>query len=114
MTDNRTPSDIRKEWTAALRSGEYKQGKKAMLCDDGSMCCLGVLHMVVTGKIPDIGQVLPHGKVADRAGLDFLDGRACQAIWKERSALTSANDAGATFAEIADIIDSNPPGMFIA
>lgn len=28
-------------WVAALRSGEYKQGKKALTCQ-GTFCCLGV------------------------------------------------------------------------
>jgi hypothetical protein len=29
------------EWIAALRGGEYKQGRNA-LCKDGKYCCLGV------------------------------------------------------------------------
>lgn len=34
--------DIAKKWVAALRSGEYKQGKHC-LQKDGEFCCLGVL-----------------------------------------------------------------------
>ena len=33
---------IRAQWTAALRSGEYQQGRAALHAD-GMFCCLGVL-----------------------------------------------------------------------
>lgn len=36
-------ADIKREWVAALRSGEYKQGRNR-LCHRGRMCCLGVLY----------------------------------------------------------------------
>lgn len=35
-------SEIKTEWLAALRSGEYKQGTRALNTEAG-MCCLGVL-----------------------------------------------------------------------
>lgn len=35
---------VKKKWLAALRSGEYKQGKTGQLKDEkGGYCCLGVL-----------------------------------------------------------------------
>jgi hypothetical protein len=34
--------EIREQWVAALRSGEYEQGQGA-LNSDGKFCCLGVL-----------------------------------------------------------------------
>ncbi len=34
--------EVKKNWLAALRSGEYQQGKD-YLHRDGSFCCLGVL-----------------------------------------------------------------------
>ncbi len=35
---------VKQEWLAALRSGEYKQGR-GFLCDEkGRMCCLGVVY----------------------------------------------------------------------
>jgi hypothetical protein len=41
-----TPLDMRPEirarWTAALRSGEYEQGRQCLRSDD-EFCCLGVL-----------------------------------------------------------------------
>jgi hypothetical protein len=36
-------STIKKKWIAALRSGEYTQGKKQLHTKEGSFCCLGVL-----------------------------------------------------------------------
>lgn len=42
MTE-KTPKERRTEWTAALRSGNYKQGKRHLhTINDDSYCCLGV------------------------------------------------------------------------
>lgn len=35
--------DIKKKWVAALRSGEYKQGRNSLKNHEGEYCCLGVL-----------------------------------------------------------------------
>lgn len=35
--------EIKEKWVAALRSGEYKQGKDYLKTDDNCFCCLGVL-----------------------------------------------------------------------
>lgn len=38
--------EIKRDWLIALRSGEYKQGKRQLRnCEDGewAYCCLGVL-----------------------------------------------------------------------
>jgi hypothetical protein len=34
---------VKKLWVEALRSGEYKQGKKCLRTQDNKFCCLGVL-----------------------------------------------------------------------
>lgn len=34
--------EIKAQWVAALRSGEYKQGTGVLQCDD-EYCCLGIL-----------------------------------------------------------------------
>ena len=39
------------KWDAALRSGEYKQGKGRLETSDKKYCCLGVLQMVLDGKV---------------------------------------------------------------
>lgn len=35
--------EIKKQWNAALTSGEYEQGKQRLRTDDDKYCCLGVL-----------------------------------------------------------------------
>ena len=50
----RIPELLLKKWTAALRSGEYQQGK-GFLHDraSNSYCCLGVLYKVCGCSVPD-------------------------------------------------------------
>jgi hypothetical protein len=112
MTDTRTPEQIRKEWAEALRSGKYKQGKGMLRDECGGMCCLGVLHKIITRKAPPIGRGVPGKAIMKKAGLADESGEAFLVFWNNFRSLVMANDEGATFAEIADIIDSKPPGMF--
>lgn len=40
---NKLPEDFKKKWVAALRSGEYKQGKGTLYRENNDThCCLGV------------------------------------------------------------------------
>lgn len=34
---------VKRKWVAALRSGEYRQGRKQLFTDDNRRCCMGVL-----------------------------------------------------------------------
>lgn len=132
---------IRKRWVAKLRSGEYKQGKgflarKAARSNaHDRYCCLGVLcDMAVKAKIipqpteseefdsakektvkvkaygfgedvgslPDevvswVGMASDFGNFNGEAGSDNL---------------ANMNDSGKIFKQIADIIESNPEGLF--
>jgi hypothetical protein len=36
-------SSVKEQWIAALESGEYKQGQKALRPSESTYCCLGVL-----------------------------------------------------------------------
>jgi hypothetical protein len=45
--------NLRTKWVAALRSGDYKQGR-GELCKDGKYCCLGVL-MDITDRLTNNG-----------------------------------------------------------
>lgn len=36
-------TEIKKKWIEALRSGEYKQGRRMLKDNQGKFCCLGVL-----------------------------------------------------------------------
>lgn len=48
-TNVKLPSEVKKKWVDALRSGAYKQGDGLLIYDDGydtTCCCLGVLGVI--------------------------------------------------------------------
>jgi len=128
-----------KKWVEALRSGRFQQGTRAltMIAADGKEfdCCLGVAckvaienglkikvskstrtsagntdmcALILYGELQRYG-VLPL-EVREWLGLNQSDGMY-MADGIERY-LTHENDVGATFAEIADIVESQPEGLF--
>lgn len=115
-------NDNAKKWVAALRSGEYRQGRGALRSGD-EYCCLGVacdLYSKETGVSWEseaettfvyLGQnaVLPQ-EVKNWLGLCNDSGR-CPAKYQPGS-LIHWNDGGWTFEEIADWIESEPEGLF--
>jgi hypothetical protein len=54
--------DIKDEWLAALRSGEYQQGKSYLKTGENEYCCLGVL-CVIFGRHQD--QIIDFTKNVD-------------------------------------------------
>lgn len=113
------------EWTAALRSGEYKQ-TNGFLHRRGGFCCLGVacdLWNKETGKgewkpfsdcrdfviqderyaLEDRYSAFPPNEVTNWLGVPYTEG------YRPPSFLTLANmnDSGKTFLEIADWIEEN-------
>lgn len=94
--------ELRDAWTAALRSGEYKQGKYALFPQRASYCCLGVLSVVAD---LDFGAIFaPNGKTyrypSPEEGLSDGDSNTLQNL----------NDVkGYTFPQIADWIEQNIP-----
>lgn len=104
--------EIKTKWVAALRSGEFEQGHR-QLRKGNTFCCLGVLCELYRRETGDgtwennhflrISDVLP-SRVSIWAGLSesnpTVEGITCDTSLAER------NDAGVTFSEIADIIDS--------
>lgn len=112
--------DVKERWVAALRSGKYKQGN-GMLRIDGAFCCLGVLCDVVNPS--GWGAELPMGssghvavyfgeqtagltpEVMALAGLDCDLGDRVS-IDGERDLLSTHNDCGKTFEQIADAIEA--------
>lgn len=114
LTENQT------RWLAALRSGDFKQGHSYLRTCKDEFCCLGVAAEMFK---PDDLEPEPRG------ALLAYDGEACLApqyvvntlnlrdfLGSARDpseyALSSMNDAGKTFAEIADIIEANPEEYF--
>ena len=108
-------TEPQKKWVAALRSGEFKQGKHA-LQDGDCYCCLGVACVVYEREVEKLpngirGLILDDEREAVREWL----GLECDAgqYSKAAPALTEHNDGGMTFAEIADLIESEPEGLFV-
>lgn len=100
--------EIKAQWLAALRSGEYKQGHGS-LENEGQFCCLGVLcHIAWKNGITDRherGEAsyggfpdMPPCEVNAWAGLEDI-GRL---KW-----LVKLNDGGNPFSFIADIIEKD-------
>lgn len=118
----KTPVEL---WCDALRSGEYKQGR-TVLHDtrEDSWCCLGVacdLYRKHVGPLETIdselcevfvdgSELLSSSLVTPVMSWLGIDSRIAK--YDGRS-LASDNDNGVPFPEIADIIESRPPGLFV-
>ena len=108
------------DWVAALRSGDYKQGK-SYLSYQGKFCCLGVLCDLAVNMGVDVDV---DANVCDEVYYDGKEDLPPEAIWKwvgltdqggssECGQLFQLNDDGLTFSEIADLIESRPAGLFV-
>lgn len=130
-------TEPQKLWIAALRSGEYKQGA-SRLSMSGKFCCLGVLcetairngikidrYEVEDSTFDDnviaydgavsvapatafgwVGLIAPDGSLKD------IDAASGHPLYKFCS-LSMANDEGASFEEIADLLEKHPEAVFV-
>lgn len=118
--------EIKKDWVAALRSGQYKQGQNRLHADD-RFCCLGVLCDItrpITGgmwlELPQYRNtnspqlvfdfIIPLPSGGQDRSTNFLPTivmRSCQLDGISEKQLIQMNDDGWTFAEIADWIEAN-------
>lgn len=67
--------EVKAEWLAALRSGEFEQGKNR-LANDGKYCCLGVLcELAVRAGVAEKWVQHPDGamKYGHRNATDYSD-----------------------------------------
>jgi len=121
-----------KRWVKALRSGEFKQGQRYLSFQhrDGQQfdCCLGVACKLFnrdetnTVKLPfeNINGIIKYGPstkllpepLHNYLGITTSDG--AYFINGQRHSLTNKNDNGSSFLDIADIIESEPDGLFVA
>jgi len=106
------------EWIAALRSGKYPQGKDFLVSTYGEgekqYCCLGVLSKI-QDRLPDIGYRSDGYRGLSPSNPSYAALRACGSIPNCAYVTDSKNmvyrhlaylnDKGATFNEIADIIE---------
>lgn len=122
---SRLNPEVKAQWVAALRSGEYTQAAGALRNSKG-FCCLGVLCDLHHKAHPDAGEWVPekdHGLQtylgatsmpteevlawADCGGFGGFGGFGLLKIPGAQDAtLVSHNDRGRTFLEIADAIES--------
>ena len=114
----KTKKERRAAGVAARRSGDYEQTMGG-LKDGVGYCCLGVACDVSElGKWEDDG-VYSCGEehkcggyltdvICDYYGLSTISG-----TFDDERSLAELNDSGKTFNEIADIIESEPPGLFL-
>ena len=101
------------KWIEALRSGDYEQCTDRLF-DGKGYCCLGVAAVVCGGSSAPTGIAAPNYAVeglALRSSDGELTGRLHIGPVTSRY-LADANDAGATFSEIADFIEANPEAVF--
>lgn len=108
---------IKKQWVAALRSGDYKQGKKRLRNSRGAFCCLGVLCNLHAKAHPQIAafekkkleymgcEELPPNDVCIWAGFAEGDANPFVTINGVGVGVAEHNDNGRSFAEIADAIE---------
>lgn len=112
---------MKKKWTNALRSGEYRQGRQALKTRDGAFCCLGVLcDIIPDNKCDDkwkddpryFGYLFRH----ETAEKDFVSSStylpstiadAYDVNIQNAYELAKMNDNGSSFEEIADWIDEH-------
>lgn len=120
MTTKAKQKKNRKIWVEALRSGKYEQGKHYLKCEN-KFCCLGVAVEVLA---PEEFVKEEDGMIGIPYGAGFLYGSLNDKVQNllglkdnsgafKHSILTTLNDRdGLSFAEIADIIESEPEGLF--
>lgn len=96
----------KKKWLAALRSGEYKQGKNK-LRDGDRFCCIGVLCDIVDDShwMPNEG----NGGFSYRGRISFLDDGVRRVVRLRPSAVSHLMDMndkrGKDFYQIANWIE---------
>jgi hypothetical protein len=110
---------VRADWLAALRGGEYEQGKMFLRTPDGKFCCLGVLcDLAEKAGIVEAcwsdgvwtyggeSKGLPF-EVMEWAGLDSWAPCAADGYYlaDHNDGAPCVGDHASSFAEIADMIE---------
>lgn len=110
--------EVKEKWVKALRSGEYKQGFRALRRGD-AFCCLGVLCDIFAKekgldwdadcRFMDEGGVLPTTvkKWAELSSCNPIAEKENKDQVSLEIAFTELNDRGCSFGDIADKIEQN-------
>jgi hypothetical protein len=118
-----TQQEARAEWIKRLRSGEIKQIRKVLGREDGSRCCLGVAcdiaaeQGIVTKRLifknGNIYAYNGHAEGVPLAAIKFFGLSSEEGLYLKTSLVEDNDSRRLTFAQIADIIESEPEGLFI-
>ena len=106
------PTELKKKWVKALRSGEYDQGREALCSISRSgaqYCCLGVLYEVEHGENawemkPEYCNVNDGELCAEGNSQVYGDRYIGSSVVVQ---LSRNNDTGKSFDDLADWIDEN-------
>ena len=114
--------EIKKQWVAALRSGEYRKGTAQLRDGNDRYCCLGVLcELAVKANVTQRVRT-GYRDFASRDGVENSLLTLAVMVWAgittsspnvnyagENFSLADLNDnQGASFATIADYIEESP------
>lgn len=128
MTQELGPNQ--RKWVEELRSGKYQQATQA-LCRGGAYCCLGVacqmmglqsrpgaIHILDENAEDVLTDVLIFGGETTSAPDEVVEHLSLRTSVggdaEDNVCLAEMNDEGATFAQIADAIESDPANWFTA
>lgn len=104
------PPELKAKWLEALRSGQHKQAKGELFRGKG-YCCLGVLSLVQERLVYAGDRAYDGNANGSALGLDstnpvaFVEKHCVLDTDIAKRNLASLNDHGATFAELADVIE---------
>lgn len=109
--------ELKDKWLAALRSGDFKQGR-GYLCPKSynsknlHYCCLGVLAEIsgCFAKVKDVDLCTLYEYEGDSATDKlYFNGKYVILKGSTQNTLIAMNDSGQSFGHIADWIEANIP-----
>jgi hypothetical protein len=112
-----TLTEPQKKWLAALRSGEFEQGKRRLRTHDGShYCCLGVACQISElGSYTDCAYIVnkdPRPYELPKEVQTWLGLKTPNGAFGVDQSLAKMNDDGISFSHIADYIEYYPSMFF--
>ncbi len=104
---NKMNPEVKKQWVAALRSGEYKQCRGA-LKKDGGFCCLGVLREIGPPEVRKSQAPPGNAGTLSKKAQEWSGINSDNPDIAHRVSAIDANDQRKwTFNQIADAIEEN-------
>lgn len=100
--------ELKQKWLEALRSGKYMQGIGALCVNDygkQKYCCLGVLAEVACVEKTENAVGGANYRINGMMHTMWLSDGFAGLSFGQQANLSRMNDGGATFAEIANLIE---------